>query len=98
VNKLSAENVNLGFDTTFLITLETSLLLVKLQRPFPVMKSFLPILSFFSNKTTFAPKLFAVIDAISPAGPPPITAIFFILKFAFNNIKNRVIGFINTYW
>jgi hypothetical protein len=50
---------------------------VTLQRPCPVSKSLRPKAGIFSNSTTFEPALAAVAAAIIPAGPPPITTIFF---------------------
>ena len=46
---------------------------VTLQRPFPVIRSFLPRRSFRSSKSTFCPRLAAVMAANIPAGPKPTT-------------------------
>ena len=54
-------------------------LLVILHLPLPVMNSFFPNFSFFSNKVTSLSFEPAIPAAIIPAGPPPITAILFKL-------------------
>ena len=46
-----------------------------LHLPFPVIRTFLRILSFLSSIMTSFPDFFAVIAAISPDAPPPMTAI-----------------------
>lgn len=44
---------------------------VRLHRPFPVMKSFLPVFSFFSRRTTSAPLRAQSTAHKHPAAPPP---------------------------
>ena len=56
---------------------------VILHLPLPVIESFFPRVAFFSSSVTSLFDFFAVIAAIIPAGPPPITITFINFLLAF---------------
>ena len=66
-------NRNRPFRGTFRKTSWAEQSLVKLHRPLPVISSFFPSLPFRSRSSTRLPLWAAVMAAIIPAGPPPIT-------------------------
>ena len=63
--------MNFSLDTIFWKSSSTSQALVTLHLPFPVIKSFFPSFSFFSNTWTSLPFFAANMDANIPAAPPP---------------------------
>ena len=69
------EYKNLPFSGMFSSNSSNSQSFVTLHLPLPVMRSFLPSLSFFSTIQTEFPPSDAFIAAIIPAGPPPITTV-----------------------
>ena len=68
-----------GLTGIFFICSSEGLLLVTLQRPLPVMRSFLPSFSFFSKSSTVLPKRAAFTAAKQPAAPPPIIIVSVIV-------------------
>ena len=77
------------------ISRTTGLLLVTLQRPPPVIRSFFPSDGFFSNNNTRFPRPAAVAAAIIPAGPPPITItshiwVFMWLEYTYICMNSKV--------
>ena len=62
-----------------------SQLLVTLHLPLPVIITFLAGRGFLSKTVTSLPLFAAAYAAISPAAPPPITAIFFFILFTLEN-------------
>ena len=64
---------------TLFIKVATSQLFRILQRPLPVIISFLPTRGFFLIRVTEAPRRAAVPAAIMPAAPAPMTAIFLLI-------------------
>ena len=71
--------INRGLTGIFFICSSVELLLVTLQRPLPVILSFLPSFSFFSNSSTVFPNLAAWTAAKQPAAPPPIIIVSVII-------------------
>ena len=72
-NAVIALNRNRPFLGTFCKTSWAVQSLVTLHRPLPVISSFFPSLPFRSRSRTRFPSFAAVMAAIIPAGPPPIT-------------------------
>ena len=75
-----ALNRNLPFLGVFCSTSWAVQLLVTLQRPFPVISSFLPNRSFRSRIRIFAPFWAAVMAANIPAGPPPMIMPSYVIE------------------
>ena len=81
----NTEYKNRGFCGTWASSSSQVLSFVTLQRPLPVMFTFLPRRSFGSSSVTYAPLRAAQIAAIMPPAPPPMTTIaLFIFDLAEN--------------
>ena len=79
VNRVSALYKNRPLPGMFPSSVSRSQSLVTLHRPLPVIFTFLPSRSLGSSSVTTAPHRAAVMAAISPAAPPPMTTISLLI-------------------
>ena len=80
VNRVSAPYKNRPLPGMLASSVSRSQSLVTLHRPLPVIFTFLPSRSLGSSSVTAAPCRAAVMAAIRPAAPPPITTISFAMS------------------